>query len=128
MSTELGILGLYGLLIIVLILVDTMLSIKQFGIPYMSSPRDEGRVKEGVAGRADRCVNNCTIGMALFAPAILLLAIKDGFTTQTLLLAQIFLVARVIYAGVYLTGIPLARTLSFVVALAANAILYLMAI
>ena len=128
MSSEFTILALYGLLIIVLILVDVLFSIKQFGIPYMSSARDEGRVKESIAGRADRATTNAAIGMALFAPAVLALSITDQFTATALFAAQIYLIARVIWAVVYLIGTPLIRTLSFVVALLANAYLYLLAL
>ena len=128
MSSELTILGLYGILIIVLIMVDVLASIAQFGVPYMSSSRDGNRTKEGLAGRADRSVINCAIGMALFAPAILMLDAKSAFTAATLLAAQIYLGARVVYAIVYLAGIPYVRTLSFVAALLANFYLYLMAL
>ena len=66
--------------------------------------------------------------MALFAPAILILSAKDAFTATTLLLAQIFLVARVIYVIVYIAGIPWIRTLAFVVSLLATLILYFLAV
>lgn len=128
MSSELTILGLYGLLIILLILIETFAAVLNLGLPYMSSPRDERRDKSGLAGRAERGVINCTIGMALFAPAILALAVKDAFTATTLMLAQIYLAARVVYVVVYLAGIPLIRTLSFVVALTVNVLLYYLAL
>jgi len=128
MSSEFTILALYGLLIIALILVDTFFSLKQLGMPYMSSARDEGRVKEGLAGRAERATTNATIGMALFAPAVLALSMTDQFTATALFAAQIYLIARVIWAVVYLIGTPLIRTISFVVALLANAYLYLLAL
>ena len=128
MSSELTILGLYGILIIVVILVETMLALKEYGMPYMTTPRDENRPQSGLAGRATRTVLNCTIGMALFAPAILILAAKDGFTATTLLLAQVFLLARVVYVVVYIAGIPVVRTLAFVISLLATLILYFLAL
>ena len=126
MSSELSILALYGLLIVVLLLIEVLLAWPQLGLPYLASPRDELREATGVAGRAKRAVLNCTIAMALFAPAILILAAQNAFSATTLLAAQIFLVARVVYAVVYLAGIPWIRTLSFVAGLAATAWLYLL--
>ena len=128
MSSELTILGLYGILIIVVILVEVVLALGQYGLPYLASPRDENRPQEGLAGRATRTVLNCTIGMALFAPVILLLAAKDAFTATTLLMAQTFLVARVVYVIVYIAGIPWVRTLAFVVSLLATLYLYFLAL
>ena len=128
MSSELTILGLYGILIVVVILVETVLAIQQLGADYLATPRDERRLPEGLAGRANRTVLNCTIGMALFAPAILIHAVNDGFTGTTLLMAQIFLVARVIYVIVYIAGIPWVRTLAFVTGLLATLILYWLAL
>ena len=128
MSSELTIVGLYGILIILVILVETMLAIKEYGLGYMATPRDENRPQAGLAGRATRTVINCAIGMALFAPAILILAAKDGFTSTTLLMAQIFLLARVVYVVVYIAGIPFVRTGAFVVGLLATLYLYFLAL
>ena len=128
MSSELTILGLYGILIIAVILVETVLALGQYGAGYLATPRDEHRPQAGLAGRATRTVMNCTIGMALFAPAILILSAKDAFTATTLFLAQTFLVARVIYVIVYIAGIPWIRTLAFVVSLLATLILYFLAV
>ena len=128
MSSELTILGLYGLLTIVVILVEVLLAIPQYGLGYLATPRDENRPQAGLAGRATRTVLNCTIGMALFAPAVLLLAIQDKFTATTLMLAQVFLAARVLYVIVYIAGIPWIRTLAFVASLLATGLLYLLAL
>lgn len=128
MTGELTVLALYGLLIIVTILVDTGLSIKQLGDAYMRSPRDEERRKEGMAVRAERAVLNCTIGMALFAPAILLLALQNAFTSTTLAAAWVYLICRVIYVVSYIMGISTVRTIAFVVGLLATTLLYLLAL
>ena len=128
MSSELTILGLYGIVVIVVILIEVLLAVPQLGLPYLVSPRDEKREATGVAGRAHRAAVNCIFGMALFAPAILILAAKDGFTATTLLMAQIFLICRVIYVPVYLAGIPWIRTGVFVIGLLATLYLYLLAL
>ena len=128
MSSELTILALYGILIVLVILVETVFAIQQYGLPYMTTPRDEAKPQAGLAGRATRTVLNCIIGMALFAPAILILAANDAFTATTLLMAQIFLIARVIYVIVYIAGIKFVRTLAFVASLLATLVLYFLAL
>lgn len=128
MGSELTILALYGILIIVVVLVEVMLAIPQLGLAYMATPRDERRDKTGLAGRAERTVRNCVLGMALFAPAILILHAQGALTSTTLLMAQIFLIARVIYVIVYVLGIPWVRTLAFVASLLATLYLYVLAL
>ncbi len=128
MSSELSILGLYGILIIVVILIETTLALGQYGAAYLATARDEQKPQAGLAGRATRTVMNCVIGMALFAPVILILSAKDAFTATTLLLAQTFLIARVVYVIVYIAGIAWVRTLAFVVSLLATLILYFLAL
>ncbi len=128
MSSELSILALYGLLVIITIVIQVLLAIPQVGLPYLATPRDEGRELTGTAGRALRCLDNSVVAMALFAPAILILDAKTGFTSTTLLMAQIFLLARVAYLVVYLAGIPWVRTGIWAVGLLATAYLYLLAL
>ncbi|QMU58283.1 MAG: MAPEG family protein [Boseongicola sp.] len=128
MSSELSILALYGLLTVVIIVVQVTLAIPKMGLPYLATPRDEPRELDGVAGRALRCLNNSVIAMALFAPAILILQAKGAFSDTTLLMAQIFLIARVLYVGIYLAGIPWLRTGVWGVGAIATAYLYILAI
>lgn len=128
MGSELQILALYGILVVALVLLQVVLAIPQLGLGYLLGPRDERRRLEGVAGRSYRALENSGMHMALFAAAILALGIQDRFSETTLFAAQIFLVARVIYAVVYLAGIPVVRTLAFVLALLANAWLFLLAL
>jgi uncharacterized MAPEG superfamily protein len=128
MSSELSILALYGLLVIITIVIQVLLAIPQVGLPYLATPRDEGRELTGTAGRALRCLDNSVVAMALFAPAILILDAKTGFNSTTLLMAQIFLLARVAYLVVYLAGIPWVRTGIWAVGLLATAYLYLLAL
>ncbi|MDC0739060.1 MAPEG family protein [Cognatishimia sp. SS12] len=128
MTGELTVLALSGLLIILVIFFETGLSIAQLGDAYMRSPRDEKREKTGMAGRSERAVLNCAIGLALFAPAILILAVTDGFTGTTLAAAWVYLITRVIYVICYVMGIPTIRTLAFVTGLLSTGLLYLLAL
>ncbi|MDF0602301.1 MAPEG family protein [Psychromarinibacter sp. C21-152] len=128
MGSELTVLALYGLLVLVTLLIQVLLALPNVGLSYLASPRDDGNRLSGVAGRAQRCLENSVTAMALFAPAVLILAAQDGFTANSLLAAQAFLIARLVYVPVYLAGIPWLRTLIWLVGFLATAWLYLMAL
>ena len=125
MSSELSILALFGLLVIVTILVQVLLAVPQVGLPYLSSARDDARPLTGMAGRAVRAVENSAVAMALFAPAVLLPQATGGFTSTTLLAAQVFLLARIAFVPVYLLGVPYLRTAVWMLGFLATAFLYL---
>ena len=128
MSSELNILALYGLYTALILLLQVTGAMGQLGMGYLLSSRDEHRTLTGITARLDRALTNSITAMALFAPAILILALKVGFGAGTLTAAQAFLVARVLYVPAYglrLTGI---RTLLWLVGFAATVILYLMAL
>ena len=125
MGTELGILGLYGLVIIVTILAQILAAQAQVGLEVLVKPRDDMPKLTGVAGRLDRAQLNSIIAMALFAPAVLILHAKGLATPGTLLTAQVFLIARIAYVPVYALGWPWARTLIWLVGFLATAWLYI---
>lgn len=128
MGSELGIVALYGLLIVLVQLFQVLMLVPQHGMAYLATARDESRPNSGVAARLERTIANCIVGMALFAPAVLILNAQGLSTTGTLLAAQIFLIARVVYVVVYAAGIPWVRTAVWVVALWANIYLYWVAL
>ncbi|MGB5871055.1 MAG: MAPEG family protein, partial [Albidovulum sp.] len=59
------------------------------------------------------------------APAIVILALKDGFGAGTLTAAQVFLVARVVYVPAYGFGLTGIRTALWIAGFAATVSLYL---
>ena len=128
MSSELSILGVYGLVVIGTLILQVLLAAKEFGLMYLATARDDGRKQTGMGARSLRCLENSVVAMALFAPAVLLLAVQDAFSGVTLLCAQAFLVARVLYIGVYRAGIPWLRTILWTVGFLATAYMYLAAI
>ena len=128
MSSELSILALYGLFIVVLILVQVLAAAGQVGLGELAKPRDDMPKLTGVAGRLDRAQMNSVIAMALFAPAVLMLSAQGAFTANTLLAAQIFLIARILYPIVYVMGTAWIRTLLWTAGFLATAWLYLMAL
>ncbi|SDE33794.1 MAPEG family protein [Limimaricola pyoseonensis] len=127
MSRELDILALYGLFVLVLIVIQVLFAISQVGLARLAQPRDDMPRLTGVAGRMERCVTNSVVALALFAPAVLILAERGALTGGTLLAAQVFLLARLAYAVLYPAGIPWARTGVWSLGFLATAWLYLAA-
>ncbi|MBM1311427.1 MAPEG family protein [Sulfitobacter mediterraneus] len=126
--TETTILAAYGLLVLLTILLQVLGSLQTLSMGYLMSARDEPREVGRMTARMNRALNNSITAMALFAPAILLLVVQDKTTSTTLLVAQLFLVARIIYLPVYALGVPAIRTLAWLVGFAATAVLYLLAL
>lgn len=124
MGTELNILALYGLLVVVIIVLQVLAAMGQVGLGALLSARDDAAPLTGVAGRLERALQNSVVAMALFAPAVLTLALNGTTTGATLLAAQAFLIARVLYVAAYAAGIPFARTLIWAVGIGATAFLY----
>ena len=125
MSTELQILGLYGLVVIITILAQVLTAQAQVGLAMLAKPRDDMPKLLGIAGRMERAQLNSIVAMALFAPAILILAHKGLATSTTLLAAQVFLIARILYVVIYAMGLPWARTVLWLAGFLATAYLYL---
>ncbi|GAB4390085.1 MAPEG family protein [Albidovulum sp.] len=128
MSSELNILALYGLYTALILILKVTGSMNQLGMGYLLSARDEQRSLRGITARLDRALTNSITAMALFAPAVLLLAQKDAFGAATLTAAQVFLLARILYVPAYGLGITGVRTLLWLAGFAATVFLYLAAL
>jgi uncharacterized MAPEG superfamily protein len=128
MTSELNILALYGLFTALILILQVTGATGQLGMGYLLSSRDEHRTLTGITGRLDRALTNSVTAMALFAPAVLILAVKDAFSGGTLTAAQVFLVARVLYVPAYGLGLTGIRTALWLAGFAATVILYLMSL
>ena len=126
--TETTILAAYGLLVLLTLLLQVLGSMQQLSMGYLMSSRDDNRGTTGMTARIDRALNNSIIAMTLFAPAILLLVIQEKTSATTLLAAQVFMIARIIYLPVYALGVPTVRTAAWLAGFAATAVLYLLAL
>ena len=125
--TETTILALYGLLVLLTILLQVLGSLQSLSMGYLLSSRDKPRGVGKMTARISRALDNSVVAMALFAPAILLVVHLGRTSSTTLLLAQLFLVARIIYLITYALGVPAIRTLSWLCGFAATAFLYIAA-
>ena len=128
MSSELNILALYGLYTALILLLQVTGAMGQLGMGYLLSSRDEHRTLTGITGRLDRALVNSVTAMALFAPAILILAVKEEFSATTLTAAQAFLIARILYVPAYALKLTGVRTLLWLAGFAATVALYLVAL
>ena len=122
--TEVTVLVLYGFLVIVTLLLQATGAMTQLGMGYLLGSRDEGRTVEGIAGRLERALNNSITAMVLFAPAVLLVVATDSSNNQTVLAAQAFLIARLVYLPSYAFGITGIRSLAWTTGLLATALMY----
>lgn len=82
----------------------------QVGLPALAGNREGLPEIEGWAGRAARAHRNMLENLVLFAALVLMAVISNKTNGTTLLGAQIFFWARVVYAGIYIAGIPWLRT------------------
>jgi len=128
LNDELSILALYGLYVAITLVLQATGAMQQLGMGYLLSARDEGRTAGGMAARLERALWNSVSAMALFAPAILILEARGAFSDATLMAAQVFLVARVIYVPTYAFGVIGVRSLAWAAGFFATIILYLLAL
>lgn len=125
MSTELGVLGYYGLFVVVVIVLQVLAAIPQVGLAALATARDDLPPLTGVAGRMERALKNCVVALALFTAAVLVVHLGGKSSAGTVLAAQIFLIARIAYVAVYAAGTPWLRTGIWAVGLLATLYLFI---
>ena len=109
MPTELYILLVYCLCVILMLVTQSALAVKEHGLRPLVGSRD-GLEYTGIAHRAIRAFNNTFISLVLTIPPVFALALLSFSTPTTILVLQIFVVARVLYFAVYLLGLPWIRS------------------
>ena len=80
--------------------------------------RDKAPEMSVVAGRLERAKNNMLEALPIFLPLALLALIKGGDTGEAARSAFVFLIARVAYVPAYVSGIPMLRSLVWLVGVA----------
>lgn len=128
MTDELSILALYGLFVCLVLFVQVSGAATQFDMGYLISSRDEKRTLAGMVGRMERALNNSVTALAMFAPPILILALRQHNDGLSLICAQIFLIVRVLYVPSYVFNLVGLRTLLWLVGFACTVGLYLLAL
>ena len=128
LTSELSILLTYGLIVALLLGLKLTGMLTQLDMGYLLSSRDETRTLEGMLGRTERALDNSVIALVLFAVPILVMGLRDAYTGQSLLAAQVFLAARVVYIPAYIFGIVGLRTGVWLAGFLATLALYFLAL
>ena len=92
------------------VLVATIGAQLQVGLATLTANREKMVEFKGWAGRAQRAHRNMLENMVLFVPLVLIAVVAGKTNATTLMGAQIFVLARLVYALVYFAGVPWLRT------------------
>ena len=118
LPTELVALALSVVLLVAQIMLQAMTMTAEVGLNYNASARDEPRPVRGVmAGRAERALRNLLETYPAFVALALLLAITGRTGGIGAAGAWLWLIARVLYAPLYLYGVAYVRSLAWGAAL-----------
>jgi len=110
MKLELALLVWSVALAFVQMLVAASAATLQVGLPKLAGNRDNMPPLTGWAGRAERAHLNMLESLVLFAALVLVALVAGRTNSMTALGAQLFFWARLVYAPVYLAGVPWLRT------------------
>ena len=115
MKPELTYLLFSVLLTFVQVLIAAAAANQVVGLNTLAGNRDDLPVLTGFAGRAKRAHLNMLENMVLFSALVLIAVVAQKTNAMTALGALIFFWARLLYAVIYLIGIPWLRTLAWAV-------------
>jgi uncharacterized MAPEG superfamily protein len=91
-------------------LLAAMAATLQVGLPKLAGNRDDLPALKGWAGRAQRAHHNMLESLVLFAVLVLAAEVTSKDDSIIRLGAQLFFWARLLYAVVYVAGVPWLRT------------------
>ena len=97
-------------LALVQMLIAVLVAIPAVGLPTLAGNREGLPPFTGVALRAQRAHLNMLENVVIFAIFVIVAQITGRADATTALGTTIFFWARLVYAGVYLAGIPWVRT------------------
>ena len=110
MSIELKMLVWSVALTIAQMLIAALGAQLNVGLAPLAGNREQMPAIEGWAGRAVRAHRNMLENIVLFAALVLAAQVAGKTNATTALGAQVFFWARLVYAGVYIAGVPWLRT------------------
>ena len=123
MTTDLTMLVWSAVLTVALVLPYTTALALKLGLPVMVGNRDNFPTVGGWIGRSLRAHRNMVENLVPFAALVLVAHVAGAANQATALGATIFFWARVVYAGVYIAGIPWLRTLVWTVSIIGEVII-----
>ncbi|HVZ02651.1 MAG TPA: MAPEG family protein [Dongiaceae bacterium] len=116
-SIELNLLVWSVALCVLQMLIAVITAQGQVGLMPLVGNREGFPELKGIAGRARRAHENMVSNLVLFAALALVVAVTGKANAMTALGAQLFFWARLVYAVVYLIGIPWARTIVWAISI-----------
>ncbi len=125
MSLELTLLVWSVALAFVQMLVAVSGATLQFGLSDLAGNRENLPPATGWAGRAQRAHRNMLENLVLFAVLVLVTEITNKNNAMTGYGAQLFFWARVIYAVIYVIGLPWLRTGVWVISVIGLIVIFL---
>ena len=97
----------------------------QVGLPMLAGNREGMPEITGWAGRAQRAHRNMLENLVLFTALIAIAHFANKANDAVVLGAQLFFWARLVYAGVYIAGLPWVRTGVWAVSVVGLVIIFL---
>ena len=116
MTTELSLLAWSVVLGLLHAVATGQFATLQLGAKYSMSPRDEGKQLTGVGARVQRAFANYMQTFPFFAAAVLVAHAAGRHSWLTVTGAQLYFWARLAYVPLYAAGVPVVRTVAFLVA------------
>ena len=110
MSPELTLLVWTTALTLLQAVVAVMGATSQVGLPILAGNREIVPAIGGWAGRAQRAHRNMLESFVLFAVLVLVAQVAGKTNAMTALGAELFFWARLVYAIIYVVGVPWLRT------------------
>jgi uncharacterized MAPEG superfamily protein len=123
MPTELYILLVYCLCVVLMLVTQSALSVKEHGLSPLVGSRD-GLKYTGVADRSIRAFDNTLISLVLIVPPVFTLALLSVSTSTTTSVLKLFIVVRVLYFVIYLLGVSWIRSCLWWIGLLSTVYLY----
>ncbi len=118
LSVEFTMLGFAVVLGLLQLLIAARTGNSQRGLAWNVGARDKEPPPVGaVAGRLDRAFRNFMETFPFFAVAVLTAHATDRFSWITVVGTQVYLAARIVYVPLYAFGVPVVRTLVWLISL-----------
>jgi uncharacterized MAPEG superfamily protein len=117
-AVELKLLGTAVIIGLVQLFWAAVVARGQHDLKWAAGPRDEPRPLTGVAGRLDRAFRNFLETFPLFAAAVLAVVLTAKTGSLSLWGSALYVIARALYVPLYASGIPMLRSLVWLVSIA----------
>jgi uncharacterized MAPEG superfamily protein len=125
MTPELNLLVWSIVLTVVQMLVAATATNTQIPLATLAQNREDLPEVTGLAGRAQRAHRNMLENLPLFIGLVLVAHVASRTNSMTLLGAQLFFWARLVYAVIYVVGIPWVRTAVWAVSMVGLVLIFL---